>query len=73
MNVNVGKFKEKLYNSGISQKELAKMIGISENNLSLKVNGKTRLFTDEVIKMCEILGIEDDEERSKIFLRKTSQ
>lgn len=53
----------------MSQRELAEKLGISKNSLSLKVTGKCRLYTDEATKMCEILHIDKDEDRAKIFLR----
>ena len=56
-----------LSKNNMSQRELAEKLGISKNSLSLKVTGKCRLYTDEATKMCEILHIDKDEDRAKIF------
>ncbi len=61
-------FKAALVRSDITQAELAKQIGLGKNSLSLKVNGKVRLYTDEVIKICDVLHITDKAEQAKIFL-----
>lgn len=53
---------------GITQKTLAKELGLTENTVSLKVNNKVSITTDEATKICELLNIYDLEERAKIFL-----
>lgn len=53
------KFKQLLIEKEISQRKLAAEIGLSARSLCDKVNGKKRFRIEEVIKICDILGIED--------------
>lgn len=57
-----------LSKNNMSQKELAKRLGINENTLSLKINGSLSTTTKDALKICEILHIDSLEERAKIFL-----
>ncbi|MBS6455005.1 MAG: helix-turn-helix transcriptional regulator [Holdemanella biformis] len=57
-----------LSKNNMSQKELAKKLGINENTLSLKINGSLSTTTKDALKICEILHIDNLEERAKIFL-----
>lgn len=57
-----------LSKNNMSQKELAKKLGINENTLSLKINGSLSTTTKDAVKICEILHIDSLEERAKIFL-----
>ena len=59
--------------SGISRKELAKKIHMSESTLSDKINGKRSFTVDEVERLCEILGIVSSDEKVSIFLAKSYQ
>lgn len=56
----------------ISQRNLAKMLGISKNTINLKLNGKGCFDTEQATHICEILGIEEAEKRAEIFLPKSS-
>ena len=56
----------------ISQRKLAKMLGISKNTINLKLNGKGCFDTEQATNICEILGIDDAEKRVEIFLPKSS-
>ena len=66
--------KGKIVAAGYSQKTLAeamsneKGIKISENTLSKKVNGRVPFDTDEVVCICALLGIHDNDEKARIFL-----
>lgn len=57
-----------LIRKGITQNQLADRLGMSKNTLSSKVNGHTNVLTSEAQKICEILEVNDLEERAKIFL-----
>lgn len=57
-----------LSKNNMSQKELAKRLGINENTLSLKINGSLSTTTKDALRICEILHIDSLEERAKIFL-----
>lgn len=55
----------KLKEKKISQKHLAEQIGISEKGLSNKFNGRAPFLYEEVIKICDVLGIENPREYFK--------
>lgn len=71
--VNKNLLKGKIVASGISRKELAHRLGMSESTLSDKINGKRSFTVDEAEELCRILGIESDEEKVAIFLVRPSQ
>lgn len=52
----------------MSQAELAKICGITENTLSNKLQGRTEFKADEIVKICEALDIQDADTRNDIFL-----
>lgn len=60
-----------LSKNNMSQKELANKLGITENTLSLKINGSLSTTTKDALKICEILHINSLEDRAKIFLNQT--
>lgn len=70
--VNTNELKGKIVASGYTQARLANELGISKNTLSDKINGKAPFTTDMVVKLCTVLGINDDEERIDIFLPQLS-
>lgn len=57
MNANVlrGKMTEK----GYTQEKLAQAVGISTNSLSRKLLGERQFRLGEVVKICEVLEIDD--------------
>lgn len=56
--VNVNLLKSYMVKAGYTQKELAKLLGISEQTLTRKL--KKRVFgTDEAAKIVELLSIDD--------------
>lgn len=57
-----------LIRKGMTQNDLAKMLGMTKNTLSNKVNGHTSVYTHEAKKICEILEINDPKEQANIFL-----
>ncbi len=60
MNVNL--LRGKIAESGMTQSELAKAIGISENSLSRKMQGKRDFRLVEVVEICDVLNIENPKE-----------
>ena len=60
-----------LSKNNMSQKQLANKLGITENTLSLKINGSLSTTTKDALKICEILHINSLEDRAKIFLNQT--
>lgn len=71
--VQTNLLKGKIVMSGISRRELAKMIHMSESTLSDKINGKRSFTIDEVELLCDILDIKSSDEKVSIFLAKTYQ
>lgn len=59
--------------NGYTQEMLAKMLGISANTLSSRMNGDSSFNIDEVDKICKILGIISNSEKIDIFLASESQ
>lgn len=47
--------KTALYKNGISTKEYAKILGISEKNVEDKLSGKEEFIYSELIKTCTLL------------------
>lgn len=66
--LNVNKLKGAIASAGHTQESLAKAMDMSVNTLNAKVNGNTRITTDEVLKMCEVLSITEDSDKIEIFL-----
>ena len=64
------KFKSKLALAGLTQKALAAKMGVCENTITDKINGKSRLYLDEVDRMSRILGIDDPLEMIEIFFKR---
>lgn len=67
--VNTQKLKAAIVEAGYTQGDVARMLGVSENTLSAKLNGKKRFYIGEAAKLCEVLHIDDCTERCKIFLK----
>lgn len=65
--------KAKIVEKDISRSFLASQLGMSTNTLSYKLCGHRPFDVDEVIKLCEILGIADPAEKAQIFLTLPSQ
>ena len=53
-----GKLKGLLYEKRMTQRQLAKEIGISEKTIGLKMSGECEFTLSEVYKICRVLGIE---------------
>ena len=66
--INKPMFKMALERAGYTQTKLAKEMGVSKNAINNKVNGRVGITVDEAIQMCKILGVEDNDEKVKIFL-----
>lgn len=63
----------KMTEMGYTQKNMAAAIQMSENTFSSRINGKSAFDTREISKICDLLHIDSDVEKSKIFLNQTSQ
>ena len=71
--LNADKLRGYIASAGMTQKELADKIGMSENNFSSKMKGKSNFYTSQAIEICKILNITDDSEKVAIFLPGVSQ
>lgn len=40
-----------------TQKKLCEVIGISENSFTNKIKGRSNFASDEIVKICNVLGI----------------
>lgn len=45
--------------SGLTKKEISKMIGLSEQGFQLKINNKTEFKASEIEALCKILKLKD--------------
>lgn len=66
--INTRKLKAAMIEAGCTQKELAEKLGISENSVSKKINGKRSFNIDEACAVCEALNIVDVVTKAQIFL-----
>ena len=57
MNMNL--LKGAIASNGITQKELAKNIGMSNNSLSRKIQGQREFTLGEVVSICKALNISE--------------
>lgn len=57
----INKFRGWCAEHGVSNKELAKLLGINESNMSLKMTGKAGFSIEQVRKICITYGISADE------------
>ena len=71
--MQVNKLRAQMALVGMTQAELARVCGFTENTLSNKLSGKTEFKADEIIKICEALSIKDATMKSEIFLTAASQ
>lgn len=71
--VDKNKLAGAIASKGLTQKKLAEMIGISKNTISAKMNNKSSFDTDEIERICRVLGIKDVTEKANIFLANSSQ
>ena len=72
--MRTNELKGKIVAAGYSQNSLADQMSrcgckTSKNTLSKKVNGRVPFNTDEIICLCDLLGICDNEEKAYIFLQ----
>lgn len=59
--------KRKIHESGLKYGYIAEKIGISRTSLYLKVNGDKAFNQSEISILCELLPIENLEEKEHIF------
>ena len=59
--MNANKLLGKIREAQLSQCEVAKRMGISPSALYHKISGKSQFTRDEIIKLCDILALDDAE------------
>lgn len=64
----MNKLKGKMAEASLSQRNVAEILGMSQNTFSSRINGKTPFDTDEISKLCDILSIKSNDEKADIFL-----
>lgn len=64
---NTALLEKKIAESGLKKSYIAKAIGLSPYGLSLKIKNSNEFKASEIIKLCNLLGISDPNERSIIF------
>lgn len=68
---NSNKLRAKIRENGLTQGEVAKMIGISSQSLSYKINNKIEFRASEMKRLCNLLNITDKD--SYFFYSSSSQ
>ena len=71
--VDVNRLRSRMVLMGYTQKTLvaemtARGVKTSENTFSAKLNGRSQFDCDDADIICEILEVEEEAERAKIFL-----
>lgn len=61
----------KISESGYKMVYVAKKVGVTYAGLMKKINNETEFKASEIVKLCELLKIENREEREKIFFAKS--
>lgn len=59
MPTNTSKLKARIIEMGLTQEQIAKILNISYQTLSYKINNKTDFKASEIQTLCEILNITD--------------
>ena len=59
--INTEKIKQRMYELGLTQNDIAECLGIARPTANQKINNVRKLDIDEVKKLSELLGIEGTE------------
>ena len=71
--VDVNKLKARMVLAGYNQRALvaemcSRGLQISENTLSAKMTGRSQFYVEDALVICDILGIQNPEDKADIFL-----
>ena len=66
--VNKVLLKKKIASEGFTQAMIAELLGVCQNTFSNKINGISNFSTEQATKICNVLNISSDKEKSDIFL-----
>lgn len=61
------KLKALMLLQGFTQEDLAKHLGLSKQTINMKLNNKRSFKLSEIAKICELLKIDNAQERFLIF------
>lgn len=61
------KLKALMLLQGFTQEDLAKYLGLSKQTINMKLNNKRSFKLSEIAKICELLKIDNVQERFLIF------
>lgn len=61
------KLKALMLLQGFTQEDLAKYLGLSKQTINMKLNNKRSFKLSEIAKICELLLIDNMQERFSIF------
>lgn len=64
---NTLKLKALLLLNGLNQEDLAKYLGLSKQAINMKINNKRAFRLTEISKICDLLNIDNVQERFAIF------
>ena len=56
-----------IHNSGLKKGKIAETLGITMFTLKRKINNQAEFKQSEIQKLCELLGIKDNEDRNRVF------
>ena len=65
--VDFKEIKAAMVREGFKQETLAEAVGMSHNTMNAKLNGRTKLYVDEAVAICNVLKI-PNEKKIEIFL-----
>ncbi|MGI6634216.1 MAG: helix-turn-helix domain-containing protein [Christensenellales bacterium] len=65
--INTNALKGAIVSAGYTQRSLARALGMSENTMNSKVNGRSEFTTSEIMQICRALSINDDHMKIQIF------
>ena len=66
MNANL--LRGEIVSKGMTMQEVAKYVGLSRNSFSARVQGRVPFNSNEIVRICELLQIEDASKKVSIFL-----
>ena len=65
--LNAVQVKARMVLMRLTQPEVAELMGINVATLNAKINGTRRIYLDEYLKLCKILGLNTAEERETLL------
>lgn len=64
---NTALLEDRIRASGLKKSYIAKVLGLTRYGLALKIQGATEFKASEITALSELLGIDDWQERDRIF------